>query len=84
MNTHIKNAQKLALKTLERASRYIVICGLLAAVLAQLTLYSQWDVMVADIGQTLISVSGREVANAEEVQTENSNLTKELEVQSQK
>ena len=67
MNKYIKNAQKFALKTLERASRYIVICGLIVAVMAQLTMYSQWDVMLADMGQTLISVSGREVANAEEV-----------------
>jgi len=84
MKKYIVNTQKFALKTLERASRYIVISGLIAAVFAQLTLYSQWDVMVADMGQTLISVSGREVVNAEEVQREELNLSSGLEVQSQK
>ena len=70
MNTYIKRAQTWTLKQLERASRYIVISGMIAAIFAQLTMYSQWDVMLADMGNTLISISGREVANANEVNPE--------------
>ena len=66
MKKLFSQSYRFAIKQMERASRYIVICGLITAVLAQLTYYSQWDVMVADMGRTLISL-----ANQEEVQAEN-------------
>ncbi len=54
---------------MERASRYIVISGLIAMVIAQLTFYSQWDVMVADMGRTLIAIANQEDVQAEEIET---------------
>jgi hypothetical protein len=74
MNKYIKKSYDFTINFMETASKYIVICIAIIALISQLTFYSQWDVMIADIGNTLISISGRETANANEVSDQGINL----------
>lgn len=74
MKKYIKKSYDFTVNSMETASKYIVICIAIALVIAQLTFYSQWDVIIADIGNTLISISGRETANANEVTDQGINL----------
>jgi hypothetical protein len=69
MKKLFSQSYKFAIKQMERASRYIVISGLIAMVLAQLTIYSQWDVMIGDMGRTLIAIANQEDVQSEEVET---------------
>lgn len=70
MQKVIKQAPKWALKQLERASRYIVICSVIIAIVLQLTVYSQWGVMTRDLGTQIIALSGQETVQAENTPVE--------------
>lgn len=70
MKKVIKKAPRWALKQLERASRYIVICVIIIALTLQLTVYSQWGVMARDLGTYLIELSGQETVQAENTTVE--------------